>query len=167
MTNFKTPRPGELQANADRIAQADDARLIFIGKAATPWRRGDCPKTMVEARARGKAASLLIDAAWRAAMRDVERASHLILLGWFGDSDRTLLLQTPAHSSRPTGTFALRSPARANPIGLSIVRVIAVDHAAGRIEIDALDWFDATPLLDVKPYFVSIDSHPDATVAKI
>ena len=47
------------------------------------------------------------------------------------------------------GVFATRSPYRPNLIALSRVRVIAVrDHI---IEIDGIDAFADTPVLDIKP----------------
>jgi tRNA (Thr-GGU) A37 N-methylase len=43
------------------------------------------------------------------------------------------------------------------------VRLLSIDPEAGRIEIDAIDCLDGTPLLDIKPYLPSVDSMPDAT----
>jgi tRNA (adenine37-N6)-methyltransferase len=142
-----------------------DLGLMPIGHATTPWRRGDCPKNMREARERGKPAHLLVRPEFHAGLAGLERASHLILLGWFVGLDRHVLVQQPAHIARPQGCFSLRSPARPNPIGLSIVCPTRLDLAAGRIGIDALDWFDGTLLLDIKPYYASVDAHPAAEVA--
>jgi tRNA (adenine37-N6)-methyltransferase len=141
--------------------------LTPIGHAATAWRRGDCPKNMREARERGKPAQLVILPMFHAGLAGLERASHLILLGWFAGVDRHVLVQQPAHLPRPQGCFSLRSPARPNPIGLSIVQPTHVDLAAGRIVIDALDWFDGTLLLDIKPYYASTDAHPAAEVTPV
>lgn len=150
----------------------DDANSIGlsltpIGHVSTPWRRGDCPKNIREARATGQPAKLLILKEFRAGLMGIERASHLIVLGWFRDVDRHVLVQKPAHLPRAQGCFSLRSPARPNPIGLSIVRVTGIDLAAGCLDVDALDWFDATPLLDIKPYYPSTDLYPDARVAAV
>jgi tRNA (adenine37-N6)-methyltransferase len=140
-------------------------QLTPIGRAVTPWRRGDCPKNMREALTRGKSAKVLIESEFRAGLAGLERSSHLILLGWFADVDRHVLVQHPSHLPRPQGCFALRSPARPNPIGLSVVRRLNLDVTAGVIEIDALDWFDATLLLDIKPYYATTDLFPNATVS--
>ncbi len=48
------------------------------------------------------------------------------------------------------GVFALDSPTRPNPIGLSLVRLIRRDGR--RLIVRGLDYFDGTPVLDVKPY---------------
>jgi len=48
------------------------------------------------------------------------------------------------------GVFALDSPTRPNPIGLTLVRVIRRD--GNRIAVQGLDFFDGTPVLDIKGY---------------
>jgi tRNA-Thr(GGU) m(6)t(6)A37 methyltransferase TsaA len=48
------------------------------------------------------------------------------------------------------GVFALDSPTRPNPIGLTLVRLIARN---GRfLKVSGLDFFDGTPILDIKGY---------------
>lgn len=48
------------------------------------------------------------------------------------------------------GVFALDSPTRPNPIGLTLVRV--TKREGNRIFVQGLDFFDATPVLDLKGY---------------
>ena len=60
------------------------------------------------------------------------------------------------------GTFALRSPARPNPIAMSVVKLLGVE--GNKLSVVGLDCLDGTPLLDIKPYFASTDSVPDAVV---
>jgi tRNA-Thr(GGU) m(6)t(6)A37 methyltransferase TsaA len=81
----------------------------------------------------------------------------LVILLWFGQARRDLILQAPRHRPEPRGTFALRSPVRPNPIGLDIVHILTLDLDAGRIAVDALDAFDGTPVLDIKPWIAAID----------
>jgi len=48
------------------------------------------------------------------------------------------------------GVFALDSPSRPNPVGLSVVPLL---RREGRVlTVSDLDFFDGTPVLDVKPY---------------
>jgi len=48
------------------------------------------------------------------------------------------------------GVFALDSPTRPNPIGLSLVKLL---RSEGRnLVVLGLDCFDGTPILDIKPY---------------
>lgn len=58
------------------------------------------------------------------------------------------------------GLFASRSPARPNPIGISIVRIRKI--VDNEILTSGLDVFDGTPLLDIKPYVKDLDSKDDA-----
>jgi len=62
------------------------------------------------------------------------------------------------------GVFGLRSPARPNPVGLHVARLIGLDIATGRLDLDAIDVLDGTPVIDIKPYFASTDAMPEAIV---
>ncbi|MET0257741.1 MAG: TrmO family methyltransferase, partial [Methylobacterium sp.] len=75
---------------------------------------------------------------------------------------RDLALQMPRHAERPTSTFALRSPVRPNPIGLHLVRLLAIEADGAILTIDAIDLLDGTPIVDIKPYFASVDRPPEA-----
>ncbi|MBI4257589.1 MAG: tRNA (N6-threonylcarbamoyladenosine(37)-N6)-methyltransferase TrmO [Thaumarchaeota archaeon] len=48
------------------------------------------------------------------------------------------------------GVFALDSPVRPNPVGLSLVKLVRMEGR--RLVVQGLDYFDGTPVLDVKPY---------------
>lgn len=48
------------------------------------------------------------------------------------------------------GVFALDSPTRPNPIGLSLVSLMRKDGR--KLVVSDLDYFDGTPVLDIKPY---------------
>lgn len=48
------------------------------------------------------------------------------------------------------GVFALDSPTRPNPIGLTLVKLIRREK--NQLHVEGLDLFDGTPVLDVKPY---------------
>jgi tRNA (adenine37-N6)-methyltransferase len=48
------------------------------------------------------------------------------------------------------GVFALDSPTRPNPIGLTLVRFLR--REGNRLVVQGLDFFDGTPILDIKGY---------------
>jgi tRNA-Thr(GGU) m(6)t(6)A37 methyltransferase TsaA len=48
------------------------------------------------------------------------------------------------------GVFALDSPTRPNPIGLTLVRLRR--REGNRLFVQGLDFFDGTPILDIKGY---------------
>jgi tRNA (Thr-GGU) A37 N-methylase len=77
-------------------------------------------------------------------------------------SRRDLVVQVPRHYGVGRGTFALRSPARPNPIAMSVVQLMGVDGT--RLSVVGLDCLDKTPLLDIKPYFASTDAVAEAVV---
>lgn len=60
------------------------------------------------------------------------------------------------------GVFATRSPFRPNPIGLSLVALVRVEH--GEIEVSGVDLLDGTPILDIKPFVHYADSPDTADV---
>ena len=145
---------------ATELPEKFDAALYFIGSIHTPWKeRKDCPKNARESEA---VCTIELDPRWAAALKDVESCSHLVVLYWMDRSRRDIVLQVPRHYGVQRGTFALRSPARPNPIALSVVRLLRVEGA--KLSVVGLDCLDDTPLLDLKPYFASTDAVPDAVV---
>ena len=142
------------------LPEAFDASLYYIGRIHTPWQhRKDCPKNARESDA---VCTVEVDPRWQKGLKDAETCSHLVLLYWMNHSQRDLVLQVPSHYGTQHGTFALRSPARPNPIALSVVRLLGIE--ATKLTVTGLDCLDGTPCLDIKPYFASIDAVPDAVV---
>jgi tRNA-Thr(GGU) m(6)t(6)A37 methyltransferase TsaA len=142
------------------LPEKTDASLYFIGRIHTPWKeRKDCPKNARESNA---ICAVKLDPRWSEGLKDVATCSHIILLYWMDKSPRNLVLQVPRRKNIQRGTFALRSPARPNPIAMSGVRLLKVE--GGTLSVIGLDCLDGTPLLDIKPYFASTDSFPEAVV---
>jgi len=137
-----------------------DAALYYIGRIRTPWkRREDCPKNPRESDA---ICTVVVDPRWVRGLQGLETVSHVVVLYWMDRARRDLVLQAPHHYAELRGTFALRSPVRPNPIAVSVARLLGVE--GNRLSVVGLDCVDGTPLLDLKPYFASTDSMPDATV---
>jgi len=150
-------RDGEI---AVELPAQFDASLYFIGRIRTPWkRRAECPKNPRESDA---VCTLDVDPRWAQALTGVETCSHLVVLYWMNRSRRDLVLQVPRTYGIGRGTFALRSPARPNPIAMSVAKLVKVDGT--RLSVVGLDCLDNTPLIDIKPYFASTDAFADAAV---
>jgi tRNA-Thr(GGU) m(6)t(6)A37 methyltransferase TsaA len=150
-------RDGEV---AVELPENFDASLYYIGRIRTPWtHRQDCPKNARESDA---VCTVEINPRWQPGLKDAETCSHLVLLYWMHNSPRDLVLQVPGHHGMPHGTFALRSPARPNPIAMSVVKLLRIE--GNLLSVIGLDCLDGTPLLDIKPYFASTDSVPEAVV---
>jgi tRNA-Thr(GGU) m(6)t(6)A37 methyltransferase TsaA len=150
-------RAGEV---AVPLPEEVDAGVYFIGRIRTPWSsREGCPKNARESDA---VCTVEVDPRYAAALKGVESCSHLLVLYWMDRSRRDLVVQVPRHYGEARGTFALRSPARPNPIAMSVVTLVQVSDR--RLSVVGLDCLDGTPLIDIKPYFASTDSVPDASV---
>jgi tRNA-Thr(GGU) m(6)t(6)A37 methyltransferase TsaA len=150
-------RDGEI---AVELPKNFDASLYFIGRIRTPWKtRDECPKNARESEA---VCTIEVDPRWTQALTGVGTCTHLVVLYWMNRSRRDLVLQMPRHYAVGRGTFALRSPARPNPIAMSVVRLVGIDGT--RLSVVGLDCLDDTPLVDIKPYFASTDAVADAVV---
>ena len=168
MTQSENPtggkRDGETALDHDPASEANDAKLCFIGVVRSPWKqRGTCPKNMNAAREAGLRATVELEEEFRPGRAGLAGYSHAALLTWFDRSERNLIVQKPRHALEAKGVFALRSPARPNPIGLHMVKLLGVNVEAGILTLDAIDALDGTPVLDIKPYFASTDAFPEAT----
>jgi len=155
-------RPGEVRLGFDP-ADRPRAAVTFIGRIRSPWGPADCPRSIRGAReaARGPA-RLEIDAPYRPGLAGLAAGDALVLLYWMAQAPRDLIVQAPRHRDAPAGVFALRSPARPNPVAMSVVRCLALDPDAGLVTVNAIDAFDGTPLIDIKPWMAGIDLPPDA-----
>jgi tRNA-Thr(GGU) m(6)t(6)A37 methyltransferase TsaA len=150
-------RKGEV---AVQLPETADAGVYFIGRIRTPWtRREQCPKN---ARGSDAVCTVEVDPRFAAGLQGVESCSHLVVLYWMNRSRRDLVLQAPNSYGELHGTFSLRSPARPNPIAMSVVALREV--SGNRLAVVGLDCLDGTPVIDIKPYFPSTDSVPDAVV---
>ena len=88
-------------------------------------------------------------------LKDLNGFSHIILLYHFHRVTQAKLAVIPFLDDEPRGVFATRAPARPNPIGLSVVRLLAVEGNV--VQIENVDIVDGTPLLDIKPYVPEFD----------
>ncbi len=105
---------------------------------------------------------LEIYAEFEPALEGIDGYSHLFVMGYF---DRLRADQIGPLQLKPRrlvnrgfkleelpllGVFALDSPTRPNPIGLTLVRLL---ERQGRfLKVSGLDYFDGTPILDIKGY---------------
>lgn len=137
-------RPGEV---AVPKPVARDAGLVFIGRIRTPWRsRAETPR---QGSLTGPVCRLEIFEPWVAALQGLEQFENLEAIYWLHLSRRDLVLQRRRDADAPRGTFSLRSPVRPNPLGLSRLRLVAIEGAT--VLVRGLDCVDETPLLDLKP----------------
>lgn len=123
------------------------AELQPIGKIRTPYRSiRDCPSHVDP---RGPACQLVLDEAFRDGLQGLSPGQDILVLYWFENVDRALMVQTPRRGGDKRGVFTLRSPHRPNPIAASVVTVESIEN--GQVGVRGMDCLDGTPLLDIKP----------------
>lgn len=124
-----------------------DAGLVFIGVIRTPWpTRAECPH---HGRPDGPACRIEVSAPWDAALDGIETFERIEVFYWLHEARRDLVRQSPGRDGQTKATFTIRSPVRPNPIGESIVTLLAREGPV--LHVRGLDCVDRTPLLDLKP----------------
>jgi tRNA-Thr(GGU) m(6)t(6)A37 methyltransferase TsaA len=132
--------------------------LTPIGIIHSPYQeRGDAPR---QGRQSDTELTLEIFPQFAAGLKDITRASHLIVLYWGDRADRAVLQSKTPFSDVPIGVFASRSPNRPNPIAFCVAELIRCDE--NRLIVRGVDALDGSPLLDIKAYAPALDSVPDA-----
>ena len=103
------------------------------------------------------------------AVRGLEDFEYIWLIWQFSEAvrqDWSPTVRPPRlGGNRRMGVFATRSPFRPNALGLSSVRLTAIEQHAtlgAVLHVTGADLMDGTPIYDIKPYLPYTDSHPDA-----
>lgn len=103
------------------------------------------------------------------AVRGLEEFSHIWLIWQFSEhagKEWTPTVRPPRLGGNTRkGVFATRSPFRPNGLGMSCVKLDAIenDPVLGPVLfVSGIDMMDGTPILDIKPYLPYVDSHPKA-----
>lgn len=131
----------------------DPITMRPIGVIRSPFRatQGMPIQTVAAADAEGE---LEVLEEFAPGLRDVEGFEYLILLTHLHQATEKLEV-VPFMDTVGHGVFATRAPARPNRIGLSIVRLLALQ---GRVlRFAGNDMLDGTPVLDIKPYVPLLD----------
>jgi tRNA-Thr(GGU) m(6)t(6)A37 methyltransferase TsaA len=92
-------------------------------------------------------------------LADLDGFSHIILLCHLHRSRGWRPKVIPFLDTEPRGLFATRAPCRPNPIGLSVVNLLAVD--GNLLSIENVDLLDGTPVLDIKPFVGEFDARTE------
>ena len=99
------------------------------------------------------------------ALRGLEDYDYLWLIWGFSEhveAEKHPTVRPPLlGGNERIGVWATRSPFRPNNLGLSSVRIAAVDLQQPAIDVLGADLMDGTPIYDIKPYLPYVDSHPD------
>jgi tRNA-Thr(GGU) m(6)t(6)A37 methyltransferase TsaA len=99
--------------------------------------------------AAGVAGRIEVDPLFIAGIQDLEGFSHIFLLYNLHRVRDFRLMVKPFLDTQERGIFATRSPVRPNAIGLSVLKLTAIEGATLRVE--NVDILNCTPVLDIKP----------------
>jgi tRNA-Thr(GGU) m(6)t(6)A37 methyltransferase TsaA len=92
-----------------------------------------------------------------AGLKDLSGFSHIYCVFFFDMVKLPVPLQSkPFLTNEKKGVFAIRTPFRPNPIGLSIFEISVVSENI--IYVNNVDILDQTPILDIKPYASQYDN---------
>jgi tRNA-Thr(GGU) m(6)t(6)A37 methyltransferase TsaA len=106
---------------------------------------------------------LEIDPAFAPGLDDIAVGDRIVVLFHFHKSpgfSPDNLFQTPPNRKAPRGVFSICSPIRPNPIGMSVLTVLAKD--GGTLTVRGIDMIDGTPILDIKPWITGEHDCPSA-----
>lgn len=117
-----------------------------IGYVENAFEAPAAPEVLAAAESR-----IVLDPSLIDGLEGVEPGQRLLVVFHFHRSSGYELRQHPRGDARRTrrGVFALRSPRRPNPIGVTVVDVLAVEGNVLRVR--GLDALNGTPVLDLKP----------------
>jgi tRNA (adenine37-N6)-methyltransferase len=105
---------------------------------------------------------IVVDKKYQPGLLGLEGWSHVQVIWWLDKSDtppKRAVLQVHPRGNKDnplTGVFACRAPVRPNPIALSLCKIVSIKDNV--IEVEKIDAFDQTPVLDLKPFAPGQDS---------
>ena len=95
------------------------------------------------------------------ALKDLEGFDYIWVIAWLHLNKNWNPTVTPPRGPRvKRGTLATRAPHRPNPIGLSAIHLLKIEHNI--LHVEGIDLLDQTPILDIKPYVAYCDAFPQA-----
>ena len=139
------------------MSNKNDVVLHPIGLIRTSISKDD-----IRLRSKESESTVEIYPEFQDALEGLQGFSHLFVLSYFNQlrpeqigalkvKPRRLLMKGFKLEELPlVGVFAIDSPTRPNPIGLTLVELISIDR--GKLRVRGLDCFDGTLVLDIKPY---------------
>lgn len=95
-------------------------------------------------------------------LKDLEGFSHITLVYRFHKIEGFELEVIPFMDTEKRGIFSCKAPKRPNAIGISTVKLVAIE--GNMIHIEQVDMLDGTPLIDIKPFYPRYDNRENVTI---
>ena len=135
-------------SNACPVPSNRDEAVTYraIGRVENDFNEPAPPEAIRSAESR-----IVLDPTLSKGLRGLEPGEQITVIFNFHRSHSYDLCQHPRgdRSRLQRGVFALRSPRRPNPIGVTVVDLVAIEGNILRVR--GLDAINATPVLDLKP----------------
>jgi tRNA-Thr(GGU) m(6)t(6)A37 methyltransferase TsaA len=151
--------PNSARGEQDTQRMSDELKIEPIGVIETPFRE-PAGTPIQPSRAKGARGKVRVELQFHAGLKDLAGFERIWLIYWLHKAPVASLLVTPFLDRRQRGVFATRAPARPSPLGISAVRLLAVQE--GVLEVADVDMIDGTPLLDIKPYVPEFDCYANS-----
>jgi tRNA (adenine37-N6)-methyltransferase len=130
--------------------------LTPIGVISSPF------KTNQQAPRQGRVceecSTITIYPEYKPGLGEMRGISHIWVLYWMDRAERNTLFSRRPDWTEDRPVFTIRSPARPNPIALSIGRIITFND--GVITVSGIEALDGSPVIDIKPYIPDLDCLP-------
>jgi tRNA (adenine37-N6)-methyltransferase len=149
------PQPSQTVTGTQNMR--DQLIIEPIGVLETPFRE-PAGTPIQPSRASGAIGRVRMDPRFHAGIKDLEGFERIWLIYWLHRASGFNLVVRPFLDQCQHGVFATRAPARPSPIGISAVRLLAIQDNV--LEVADVDMVDGTPLLDIKPYVPAFDCYP-------
>jgi tRNA-Thr(GGU) m(6)t(6)A37 methyltransferase TsaA len=135
-------------SNACPAPRGEDGSVTYraIGHVENDFDEPTTPETI-----RATESRIVVDPALAEGLKGLEPGRQILVVYYFHRSDGYDPCQHPrGDRNRPRrGVFALRSPRRPNPIGVTVVDLVAIADTV--LTVRGLDAINGTPVLDLKP----------------
>lgn len=106
-------------------------------------------------RAEGIEGTIEINQEYAEGLADLDGFSHVVVIFHMHRAAPFKLRVVPYLDTEVRGLFATRAPARPNPIGVSVIKLLAIEEST--LTVEGVDMLDGTPVLDIKPYVPEFD----------
>jgi len=136
------------------VSSAGNFTLQPLGVIHTPHQNPELTPTQ-PCFARHIRGEIHLDGGLTEGLKGIHGFSHLHLVYLLHQAKPGPLVARPYLTDEPMGVFACRVAERPNTLGLSVVRLLAVE--GNRLIIEDVDMLDGSPLLDIKPYYPKAD----------
>jgi len=111
---------------------------------------------------------IVLDKDYEPGLLGLDGFSHVYIFWWFSLNDTpekraTLQVHPMGNRENPlTGVFATRCPRRPNLVALTLCKILSVKENV--VEVEKIDAFDKTPVIDIKPFIPGYDTADEATL---